>query len=70
MIWNTQTIPFGTRKTVKRFAWIPVALDTPKHHKVWLEHYWVDLEYGNFGYSGPGWFHRGRGRFVDKSLKK
>lgn len=50
MIWNTKTADLGTTKTVTRFAWFPVELSKPMHHKVWLQRYICTLRYSEHLY--------------------
>ena len=49
MRWNLKKFELGTKRTVKRFAFLPTRLSDTSI-VVWLEHYYEEQEYSHYGY--------------------
>ena len=49
MRWNLKKFELGTKRTVKRFAFLPTRL-SDTNTVVWLEHYYEEQEYGHYMY--------------------
>jgi hypothetical protein len=50
MRWNKQKHPLGTTIWRKRFAFLPTELNSPKNETVWLEFYYEQLQYSEYGW--------------------
>ena len=61
MRWNFRKFELGTKRTVKRFAFLPTRLSN-SDTVVWLEFYHEDREYCYYVYDGKpyAWFTRRR----------
>lgn len=61
MRWNLKNIKLGTKRTVKRFAFLPTRL-SDSNAVVWFELYHEDQEYDLYGYDNKlyAWIVRRR----------
>lgn len=54
MRWNLKKFELGTKRTVKRFAFLPTRL-SDSNTVVWFEFYREDQEYDLYGYGGKSY---------------